>query len=168
MDSRVDTLVVEETVVDQKMLRSGKLAQLTGVSTDLLRHYERIGILPIPARALNGYRLYAPQMVARVRAVRRSVSLGFSLAELTRIFAVRDGGGIPCRSVRALAGEKLRCVEQSLGELKALRSELKGILREWDGRLAKTPAHQRLGLLESLVNYPATSKSNLKKGFSRS
>jgi len=157
--------------MDQKMLRSAKLAQLTGVSTDLLRHYERIGILPVPARAANGYRLYAPQMVARVRAVRRSVSLGFSLAELTRIFAVRDGGGIPCRSVRALAGEKLRCVEQSLGELKALRSELKGILREWDSRLAKTPAHQRSGLLESLVNYPATCKSNstsLKKGFSRS
>ena len=70
--------------MDQRMLRSGKLAQLTGVSTDLLRHYERIGILPVPARASNGYRLYAPQMLARVRAVRRSVSLGFSLAELSR------------------------------------------------------------------------------------
>ena len=156
--------------MDQKMLRSGKLAQLTGVSTDLLRHYERIGILPVPARASNRYRLYAPQMVARVRVVRRSVSLGFSLADLSRIFAVRDRGGIPCRSVRALAGEKLRCVEQSLAELTALRSELKGILRDWDGRLAKTPARQRSGLLESLGEFPATRKSNshsLKKGFSR-
>jgi DNA-binding transcriptional MerR regulator len=153
------------------MLRSGKLAELTGVSTDLLRHYERIGILPPPARRSNGYRLYAPQMVARVLAARRAVTLGFSLAELSRIFAVRDGGGIPCRSVRALAGEKLRCVERSLAELKALRSELKGILREWDSRLAKTPAHQRSGLLESLTDFAATLKSNsnsLKKGFSRS
>jgi DNA-binding transcriptional MerR regulator len=157
--------------VDKKMLRSGRLAELTGVSSDLLRHYERIGILPAPARASNGYRLYAPQMVARVRTVRRSVSLGFSLAELSRIFAVRDGGGIPCRSVRALAEEKLRCVEQSLIELKALRRQLREILRDWDGRLAKTPARQRAGLLESLVNYPATCKSNsngLKKGLARS
>ena len=46
------------------MLRSGQLALLTGVSPDLLRHYERIGILPTPVRALNGYRLYAPQMAA--------------------------------------------------------------------------------------------------------
>ena len=157
--------------MEQKMLRCGKLAQLTGVSTDLLRHYERIGILPPPARSSNGYRLYAPQMVARVLAVRRAVTLGFSLAELSRIFAVRDRGGIPCRSVRALAGEKLRCVERSLAELKALRGELKGIVHEWDIRLAKTPARQRSGLLESLTDFPATHKSNshsLKKGFSRS
>jgi DNA-binding transcriptional MerR regulator len=91
------------------MLRSGKLAKLTGVSTDLLRHYERIGIVPAPARSANGYRLYAPQMVARVLAVRPSVSLGFSLAELSRIFAIRDRGGSPCRNVRVLAAEKTVC-----------------------------------------------------------
>jgi len=56
--------------VDQRMLRSGELAELTGVTTDLLRHYERIGILPPAARASNGYRLYTPQAVMRVRAVR--------------------------------------------------------------------------------------------------
>jgi len=157
-------------VEKKMMLRSGKLAELTGVSTDLLRHYERIGILPPPVRASNGYRLYAPQAVARVRAVRRSVSLGFSLAELSRIFAVRDGGGIPCRSVRALAGEKLRYVEQSLIELQALRRQLRAILRDWDSRLAKTPARQRAGLLESLAELPTGSKpglQNQKKGFSR-
>ena len=157
--------------MDEKMLRSGQLALLTGVSPDLLRHYERIGILPTPVRALNGYRLYAPQMAARVRAVRRSVWLGFSLAELSRIFAVRDRGGIPCGNVRVLAGEKLRCVEQSLRELKALRRQLQAILRDWDGRLAKTPARQRAGLLESLAEFSGNSKSNWhrpKKGFSRS
>ena len=87
------------------MLRSGKLAKLTGVSTDLLRHYERIGILPPPARGSNGYRLYALQMVERVRAVRRAVSLGFSLAELSRIFAVRDGGGFPAEVCERLLGK---------------------------------------------------------------
>ena len=169
MDSRVHASV-GRLLVDQKMLRSGKLAQLTGVSTDLLRHYERIGILPAPTRASNGYRLYNPQMVARVRAVRRSVSIGFSLAELSRIFAVRDGGGIPCRRVRALAGEKLRYVEQSLIELQVLRRQLRAILRDWDTRLAKTPGRQRAGLLESLAEYPAAGKSGLhsqEKGFSR-
>ena len=155
--------------MDPKMLRSGKLAQLTGVSTDLLRHYERIGILPAPARGSNGYRLYAPEMVARVRAVRGSVTLGFSLAELSRIFAVRDRGGIPCREVRALAAEKLRWVEQSLEEMNVLRRQLQSILREWDGRLARTPARRRAGLLESLAEYSVTRKprsSRFKKGAS--
>jgi len=152
------------------MLRSGKLAELTGVSTDLLRYYERMGVLPAPARASNGYRLYVPEMVARVRAVRRSLSLGFSLEELSRIFAVRDRGGVPCQSVRALAGEKLRCVERSLADLKALRRQLQAILRDWDNRLARTSARQRAGLLESLPEFSVRRKSNShspKKGFSR-
>ena len=153
------------------MLRSGELAELTGVSTDLLRHYDRMGILPPPARASNGYRrLYAPQAVTRVRAARRSVALGFSLAELSGIFAARDSGGIPCRRVRALAGEKLRCVERSLADLKVLQWQLQGILREWDGRLAKTPARRRAGLLESLADFSVIPKCNShrpKKGFSR-
>jgi DNA-binding transcriptional MerR regulator len=29
-------------------MHSGQLAHLTGVSTDALRHYERLGLLPLP------------------------------------------------------------------------------------------------------------------------
>jgi MerR family copper efflux transcriptional regulator len=151
----------------QELLRSGKLARLAGVSTDLLRHYERIGILPSPERASNGYRLYPAPMVPRVRAVRRFLSLGFSLAELARIFAIRDRGGIPCRNVRALAEEKLRHTEQSLMELKALRRQLREIIRDWDRRLHRTPRGQKAGLLESLAQVPALGKlesRKLKKG----
>lgn len=31
-------------------MRSGQLAHLAGVSTDTLRHYERLGLLPLPQR----------------------------------------------------------------------------------------------------------------------
>lgn len=151
----------------QELLRPGKLARLTGVSTDLLRHYERIGILPRPVRASNGYRLYPAQMVPRVRAVRRSLSLGFSLAELARIFAIRDRGGIPCRNVLALAQEKLRTAEQSLVELRVLRRQLREIVKDWDRRLNRTPRDQKAGLLESLAQIPALRKlesRKLKKG----
>lgn len=139
-----------DRIVDQRPLRSGQLARMTGVSTDLLRHYERIGVLPMAVRAANGYRLYPPQSADRVRTVRRSIALGFSLAELSRILAVRDRGGIPCQKVRALAAEKLRSVEQSLTELRALRRQLREVLRDWDQRLAKAGKRRRAGLLESL------------------
>jgi len=38
MRSRVDTLLVEVSLMEQKLLRSGQLAKIAGVSTDLLRH----------------------------------------------------------------------------------------------------------------------------------
>lgn len=37
-------------------MRSGELAKLAGISSDSLRYYERRGLLPLPARAENGYR----------------------------------------------------------------------------------------------------------------
>jgi DNA-binding transcriptional MerR regulator len=155
--------------VGEKMLRSGELARLAGVSTDLLRHYERIKIVPLPQRAANGYRLYARSALGRVRTVRRALSLGFSLPELARIFAVRDRGGAPCQSVRALAAEKLRQTEQALRELKALRRQLQETLRDWDRCLAKTPAGHRAGLLESLeVNSrDHVREQKLNEGFKR-
>lgn len=156
--------------MEQKLLRSGQLARLLGVSTDLLRHYERIGVLPRPVRASNGYRLYSSRSVDRVRAVRRSLGLGFSLAELSAIFAVRDRGGVPCRSVRALAEEKLRRVEQAIQELRGLRRQLRKVLRQWDQLLAKTRKGERARLLESLSEGPIPSNRGaaaLKKGLSR-
>ena len=158
-----------DPIMDQRPLRSGQLARMTGVSTDLLRHYERIGVLPVAARAANGYRLYPLQSLERVGTVRRSVALGFSLAELSRIFAVRDRGGIPCQKVRALAAEKLRGVEQSLAELRALRRHLREILREWEQRLVKAGKGRRAGLLESLRESQGRDKAAVrslnKKGF---
>lgn len=153
--------------MEQKLLRSGQLARMTGVSTDLLRHYERIGVLPPPVRASNGYRLYSPRSVDRVRAVRRSLGLGFSLAELSGIFSVRDRGGVPCRSVRALAAEKLRRVEQAIQELRGLRQQLRQVLDKWDQLLAKTRRGERARLLESLSEGPIPNNEStaaLKKG----
>jgi len=131
-------------------LRSGELAGLAGVSTDLLRHYERMGVLPKAERGANGYRAYPAAALKRVRVARRAVALGFTLTELARIFGVRDRGGAPCQSVRALAGEKLRQVEESLVELRALRRQLRQMLVEWDGRLRKSKG-KRADLLYGLA-----------------
>src|SRR4029453_9843927 len=92
---------------DAATLRTAELARLAEVSPDTLRHYEKKGLLPRGRRSPNGYREYPREATARVQLVRRAVALGFSLAEVARILAVRDRGGPPCRGVRALAGEKL-------------------------------------------------------------
>ena len=64
------------------MLSPSELGRLTGVSTDTLRHYERKGVLGIPARSQGGYRLYPPDAVGRVRLVRRALAIGFTLQDL--------------------------------------------------------------------------------------
>ena len=131
-------------------LTSGQLARLCGISTDTLRHYERVGVLPRVPRTRSGYRQYPAEAQPRVLMVRRALALGFSLAELARIFRVRERGGAPCREVRRLAEGKLTEIERRLSEMTALRDELRGLLVDGDRQLAITPEGMRAGLLERL------------------
>jgi DNA-binding transcriptional MerR regulator len=134
----------------RRTMRSAELARLAGVSTDALRHYERVGVLPAPQRTAGNYRVYPASALDRVRLIRRCLAFGFSLAELARIFKVRERGGIPCREARELGKSKLEDVERRFSELATLRVQLKKILRDWDRRLARTATTEHARLLESL------------------
>lgn len=132
-------------------LRSAELSQLTGVSTDTLRHYERKGVLSRPRRSSNGYREYPASAVERVRMVQRALAVGFTLDELAPILSVRDRGGAPCNEVRALAATKLTAVNDRLDELVSMRDELQTLLREWDRLLRDSSPPDRARLLDVLA-----------------
>ena len=130
-------------------LRPAELARLSGVSTDTLRHYERKGLLAA-TRSDNGYREYPRNAVERVSLVQRALGIGFSLDELARILSVRDNGGAPCQAVRALTAAKLAALEEQIRAMAALRDELRGLLEQWDERLASQVPGERADLLEML------------------
>jgi DNA-binding transcriptional MerR regulator len=136
-------------------MRSSELAKECGVSTDTLRHYERVGVLAKPHRTQSGYRQYPPEAVKRVRLVRRALEIGFTLEELAAVLRVRDSGGAPCREVRALAAVKLDQVSQRIEDLRDLRDHMRRVLADWDQRLASVPSGARAGLLEALINLPS-------------
>ncbi len=129
-------------------------AAAAGVSTDTLRHYERIGLLPRTSRTPAGYRRYPPETVERVRLIQRALAVGFSLTELTSVLVQRDRGEPPCHRVRALVGERLEALDNRLRDLQILRDEMRIVLREWDQRLAQTPNGQRARLLDMLSGRP--------------
>jgi len=127
------------------------LADASGVSTDTLRYYERLGLLPGTERTGAGYRRYPPAMVERVRLIQRALVIGFSLKDLGSALGHRDHGAPPCRRVRALMGDRLQTLEARLVELTALRDEMEVIVRDWDERLAATPVGHRARLLDMLA-----------------
>jgi DNA-binding transcriptional MerR regulator len=116
--------------MSERLMGPREVARATGVSTDTLRHYERKGLLPRAARTSGGYRQYSAATVERVLMIQRSLVVGFSLGELKTVLATRDRGGSPCRSVRALVGERLTSLTQRIEELLALRDELRSLLDE--------------------------------------
>jgi MerR family transcriptional regulator, copper efflux regulator len=144
---------------EERAMSPSELARLTGVSTDTLRHYERKGVLGIPARSQGGYRLYPPEAVARVRLVRRALAIGFTLHDLAAVLSERDRGGAPCRNVRALVAERLSELETRLADLAELRDELRLLLRDWDRQLANIPTGAQARLLDVLADRPVVDRA---------
>jgi DNA-binding transcriptional MerR regulator len=131
-------------------MRSGQLAHLAGVSTDTLRHYERLGLLPMPQRTPGNYREYPPASQQRVELIQRALTIGFSLPELKTILAVRDKGGTPCHQVRALLRSKIRDVNEQIRNLTTLGVELNQLSKDWDRRLRRTKPGHAARLLEAV------------------
>jgi MerR family transcriptional regulator, copper efflux regulator len=134
-----------------KPLGPAAAARLTGVSTDTLRHYEKLGLLPAVARTSGGYRRYSPETVERVRLIQRALVIGFTLKELAGVLRQRDRGEPPCGRVRSLVADRLAGLERRLEELTVLRDEMRVLIQEWDARLARTPPGQRARLLDMLT-----------------
>lgn len=135
----------------KRRLRIGELAREAGLSTDTLRHYERLHLLPVLERTSGGFREYPLDAVRRVKVIQQSLALGFSLEELTQFFIERAAGRHPCRAVRRLAQLKLDALEERLQAMKAAREALHALLRDWDRRLERG-GEQPARLLDSLAD----------------
>jgi DNA-binding transcriptional MerR regulator len=144
-------------------LRSGEVANATGLSSDTLRHYEKLGLLAAPMRSQKGYRLYPPETVARVQMIRSAVRVGFSLAELVGVFKERRAGGAPCRKVAQMAAEHIEALNQKILELTQLREWFATTLENWESRLKTLKPGERASLLESLPR-PDELDSIITKG----
>ena len=62
----------------------GTVAEQSGLPPKTIRYYEAIGLLR-PDRRANGYRDYSADDVHRLRFLRRSRSLGFSMEECRQL-----------------------------------------------------------------------------------
>ena len=140
--------------------RAGELAHAAGVSTDTLRHYERVGVLSKVPRTSSGDRVYSPDSLDRVKMIRHALRLGFSLAELAEILCTRDRGGVPCKRVLGMLEGKLESIEEQIMNLERLRNHMEQIVGDWRAKLGHGEPGKRVHLLHSLMATPAPGANN--------
>ena len=75
-----------------QVLRVGQAAELLGVSTDVLRNWERNGLIRVPRSPTNGYRLYGAQEIGRLRVIRALLRAGYSTMAVLRMLIAFDRG----------------------------------------------------------------------------
>lgn len=129
-------------------MRIGELAHASGVSSDTIRYYERIGLMPRAARTPSGYREYPAGARNRMRLIRNAVQLGFPLQEIAKVLRIRDAGGAPCRQVRDYARELVGQIDQRITELETEREAMLQMIEDWDAVLAGTRPDTPVRLLE--------------------
>lgn len=101
-------------------MRIGEVAEASGTTRKTLRFYEDAGLLPPPERTANGYRDYAPDVLARLDFIRRSRAAGLTLAQTREVLDIRDGGTAPCQHVEDLLDTRLTDLDRQIADLQAL------------------------------------------------
>jgi MerR family transcriptional regulator, mercuric resistance operon regulatory protein len=118
----------------------GALSKHTGTNIETIRYYERVGLLPAPARSSGGYRLYRTDHLKRLNFVRRARALGFSIGEVRTLLRLADERERPCAEVRAVAEAHLRDVRTKIADLRRMEGVLRATIRQCaDVRRASCP-----------------------------
>jgi DNA-binding transcriptional MerR regulator len=102
----------------------GALGEATGVKVETVRYYERVGLMPAPARTEGNYRSYSEDHLARLSFIRRARDLGFPLDQVRALLGLADSSMENCAEVDAIARRHLAEVDRKLTDLRALRREL--------------------------------------------
>ena len=128
-------------------LRIGELGRATGVDVETIRYYEKIGLLPAPARSDNGYRRYGPAHLESLAFIRHARALDIPLADIRRLldFVAHPEGD--CGDIDRLIDSQLERVRARLQSMQALARQLEALR----ARCGERHAASDCGILNELV-----------------
>ena len=105
-------------------MKIGQIAAEAGVTVDTVRFYERVGVLPPPARTESGYRDYDRDTIERIKLTRELQAIGFTVTDAVDALAAHDAGGATRESEQWRLQAVLDRVDGKLADLNALRRRI--------------------------------------------
>ncbi|MFE9598098.1 MerR family transcriptional regulator [Streptomyces hokutonensis] len=119
----------------------GELAERTGTSERLPRHYERAGLLR-PGRLPNGYREYADSDIAALLRVRALLAAGLPTPIIRRVLpCTTDEVAVqPCPGVLDTLRDQLSALDRRAAQLDAARAVLRDTIAGAEARTDAAPA----------------------------
>ena len=102
----------------------GETSRRSGVSERMIRHYEKIGLIPAPPRRGAGYRDYDERDLHRLRFIANARDLGFPIEEIRTLLGLWADTGRASGEVKRLALARAEEFERKAAALTALRDTL--------------------------------------------
>lgn len=111
----------------------GLASAASAVSQRMIRHYEKIGLIPPPARRDSGYRDYGDADVARLRFIANARDLGFPIDEIRELLALWSDRERSSAEVKTLALARAEELGRKAQALEAMRATLLDLARRCHG-----------------------------------
>lgn len=77
---------------EEEPLEIGEVSKVVGASIDVIRNWERNGLISVPRNAHNRYRLFGKKEIERMRIIRMLSMAGYSHMAMLRMFIELDKG----------------------------------------------------------------------------
>lgn len=103
----------------KKLYKIGDISKLYNISNDILRYYEKIGLLIPDVRGENGYRYYSESQLWKLNNIRSLRNLGVSLNEIIDFLNTRS-----IKKTKEMIKFQLKKIDENLRELLKLKEEL--------------------------------------------
>ncbi len=113
------------------MITVNTLSKHSGVAAHTVRYYSRIGLLNPRRDPNNGYRVFDSADLNRLRFIRSTQHLGFTLNEIFEILAISQKGSSPCQRVRDMLSRRVCENQRKIDELVRLQARMEKTLALW-------------------------------------
>lgn len=114
-------------------MKIGEASAASDVSQRMIRHYEKIGLMPAAARRDSGYRDYDERDVHTLRFIGRARDLGFGIEEIRQLLALWHDRSRSSADVKALALARAAELKRKARELDAMRRSLERLAADCHG-----------------------------------
>ena len=105
-------------------MKIGPTSEASGVSPRMIRHYEKIGLVPSPQRRDSGYRDYSDADVHRLRFIANARDLGFPIEEIRTLLGLWSDRARSSADVKKLATARADELGRKAAALEAMRRAL--------------------------------------------
>lgn len=108
-------------------------AKRSGVSSKMIRHYEKVGLIPSAARSASNYRQYTPEDVHVLQFIGRARDLGFSVHEIGSLLSLWRDQSRHSADVRRLAQEHLHQLRDKIRSLEEIARTVEELVEACHG-----------------------------------